>query len=303
MIARMYDSNTLFRLVCRPALPKDTREVMELTRTIWEGEDYVPQVWLEWLSDPLGLLAIAEFGGQVVGLGKLSQLSPVDWWLEGLRVHPKHEGQGIASHLHNYLLRFWLKHGNGTIRLVTASFRIPIHRICEHAGFQRLVELTPFLAPMIEFDSREQKAIQFDAVNINQIGQVSSFVAASPIHSWTAGLMDLGWQWAAPSLENIRQAVICEQVYWWRNQRGVIVISEDDERPLRTTMIRMIACRKEDVVELLQDYRRFAGQLGFLQAGWIAPLQPEIESKLKQAGFQRDWDASLYLFEKKHRNS
>lgn len=57
------------------------------------------------------------------------------------------------------------------------------------------------------------------------------------------------------------------------------------------------------MVELLQDYRKFAGQLGFLQAGWIAPLQPEIEFKLQQAGFQRDWDASLYLFEKKHLNS
>jgi hypothetical protein len=32
-------------IVCRPALPKDTPDVMELTRTIWEGEDYVPKVW------------------------------------------------------------------------------------------------------------------------------------------------------------------------------------------------------------------------------------------------------------------
>jgi ribosomal protein S18 acetylase RimI-like enzyme len=79
----------------------DTPEVMELTRTIWDGEDYVPHVWWEWFLDPRGLLAVAEYGGMVVGLGKLTQLSERDWWMEGLRVHPDFERRGIASHLND----------------------------------------------------------------------------------------------------------------------------------------------------------------------------------------------------------
>jgi hypothetical protein len=50
---------TLRTLVCRPALPKDTPDVIELTRTIWGGEDYVPVVWAEWLEDYEGTLAVA----------------------------------------------------------------------------------------------------------------------------------------------------------------------------------------------------------------------------------------------------
>ncbi len=37
-------SSDLYRFVCRPALPKDPPDVMELTRNIWEGDDYVPHV-------------------------------------------------------------------------------------------------------------------------------------------------------------------------------------------------------------------------------------------------------------------
>ena len=45
-------------VACRPARQSDTVDVMELTRTIWEGEDYVPQVWASWLADRRGRLAV-----------------------------------------------------------------------------------------------------------------------------------------------------------------------------------------------------------------------------------------------------
>jgi GNAT superfamily N-acetyltransferase len=303
MMGDMLSSKSLFRLVCRPALPKDTPEVMELTRTIWNGEDYVPSVWSDWYSDPDGLLAIAEFGGIVVGLGKLSRIAPYEWWLEGLRVHPDYEGRGIASHLHDYLLRFWLKNGGGAIRLVTASFRTPVHRICERTGFRKLGEFTPFLAPSIDLNSGGQQEDRLTLIDVNQIEIAFKAILASPISSLTAGLMDLSWQWVTPSIELIRQAIIREQVYWWQDKRGVLVISEDDERETRTSMIQIIACQHEDLVELLQDYRKLATHLGFNQAGWVAPLHSELEPLLHQAGFQRDWDASLFVFERRHPNA
>lgn len=303
MFIGKFNSESLFRLVCRPALPKDIREVMDLTRTIWDGEDYVPHVWQDWLSDPLGLLAIAEFGGQVVGLGKLSQLSGVEWWLEGLRVHPDHQGHRIASHLHNYLLKYWLKNGAGAIRLVTASFRIPVHRMCEKTGLQKIVEVTPFLAPSIDIDSQGQEENRFSLIEPNQVEQAYGIIFTSPLRLYTGGLMDLGWQWATPSVEHIRQAVSQEQAYWWQDQRGVLVMTQDDERLQRTSLIRLIACHMVDLVEILQDYRRLAGRLRFDQVGWIAPLQKDIELLLNQAGFQRDWDSALYIFERRHPNS
>jgi GNAT superfamily N-acetyltransferase len=133
----------LYTVVCRPALPKDTQQVLDLTRQIWEGEDYVPYVWEEWLSDYEGMLSVVEYGGRVIGLGKLSLLAPGQWWLEGLRIHPEFQGRGIGSHLHNYLIERWLKIGDGVIRLVTGSSRLAVHHMSERTGFKKIGELTP----------------------------------------------------------------------------------------------------------------------------------------------------------------
>ena len=123
-------------LVCRPGLAMDTADVLALTRTIWEGHDYVPQIWSTWLIDSDGLLAVAQLGSHVVGLVKLSYLSPGEWWMEGLRVDPAYEGQRIASHLHEYVIDFWQRQGDGVVRLTT--YRPAVIHLCERTGFHTL---------------------------------------------------------------------------------------------------------------------------------------------------------------------
>ena len=68
-------------VVCRPALPRDKADVLEFTKFIWEGGDYIRYVWDEWMADPHGLLAAAEYGGHCVGIAKVSLSAPGQWWL------------------------------------------------------------------------------------------------------------------------------------------------------------------------------------------------------------------------------
>jgi len=49
-------------------LAQDTPAMLEITRTIWDGQDYVPYEWDRWLHDASGCLAVAELSGRVVGL-------------------------------------------------------------------------------------------------------------------------------------------------------------------------------------------------------------------------------------------
>jgi GNAT superfamily N-acetyltransferase len=112
------------------------------------GDDYVPKVWLEWLFDPEGLLAIAKFECQVVGIGKLTKLSACDWWLEGLRVHPQFEGKRIAPRLHKYLLEFWGRNCSGTFCFATVSNREPVKHLAQVNGFQIVGEYSTFKFPL-----------------------------------------------------------------------------------------------------------------------------------------------------------
>ena len=131
-------------LVCRPALPSDTDDVLEFTKFIWEGHDYIKYVWHEWLDDPQGLLATAQYGSHAVGIAKITLLSAGQWWLEGLHVDPKFQGLKIGSHLHEYMDRWWLRHGDGILRLMTSSERVQVHHLSERTGYTKTGEVADY---------------------------------------------------------------------------------------------------------------------------------------------------------------
>jgi hypothetical protein len=289
-------------IVCRPALPKDTPEVMALTRTIWEGEDYVPQVWPEWLADPQGLLAVAEYGGRVSGLAKLTCLAPGEWWLEGLRVDPQLEGRGIASRLHGYLTGYWERSLSGILRLATASFRAPVQHLSEGSGFQKVGEFTIYRAQPLAPQNGIEADKAFKPLQPGEAGDALDFILNSPQLPGDPGLMDLGWQWASPSVAAVEEAIERGQAWWWRDRRALLLANEDDEDGGESVYLRiqLLACPAEDLGACLAEIRALAGELGYAQAAWTAPLHPLLAAPLESAAFHREWDASLYLYAKAH---
>lgn len=287
-------------IVCRPALPMDTPAVIELTQRIWEGEDYVPYVWHEWLQDPNGMLAVAECEGLIVGLGKLTKLSASDWWMEGLRVHPDHEGRGIASRLNNYLFNYWLRMGSGYLRLATSSSREPIIHLSNQKGFRQVGEFTTYKASTGKTDVEHESIPSFKPLVAGEMEEAVELLCDLTQGWLPYGLMDLGWQWAPPSALHLEQYVKDDQAWWWRERQGLLIMVHKSDDTHNVARIRMLACSDVDLVAFLEDARSMAGKAGYDQVTWLAPLQPDIEKKLSMADFQRDWEGSLIIFEKPH---
>src|SRR5256885_15992141 len=84
-------------LVIRRARPSDKRDVLAAVRTIWGGHDRVPDVFDRWVTHRTGPFFVAESAGRVVGMGKLTGVSPTEAWLEGGRVAPRWRRKGIAT--------------------------------------------------------------------------------------------------------------------------------------------------------------------------------------------------------------
>lgn len=281
-------------VVCRPALPKDTEQVIELCSHIWDGGDYIPKVWDDWLSDPDGLLGVAELSGRVAGVFKLTKFQDNEWYMEGLRVHPDFQGIGIASHIHEYIVETWRRMGTGTIRLVTASYNVKVHWMCEQTGFERIAEFIPYRASALQAGSNN-----FTLVKIDEAQRVLNFVADSPTHALSAGLINLGWVYATPQLKHLQEAIGSIHAWEWRGDAGFLSIWEDEEGEEREPGIQLIACSLRDLQELLMDYRKLMGDLGYKSAGWVAPNQPEVIIWLDGTGYKRTWDKSLYVYELK----
>lgn len=278
----------LARVVCRPALLKDTADMLELTSHIWEGNDYLPQVWAEWLADPEGLLAVAEYGGRLAGIAMLECLQPGEWYLAGLRVHPEMEGRGIAGQLHDYLLDTWQhRHVRGVIRLST--HRPKVKHLCERTGFKLICEYTIFVAP-----SLAEPVESFIPITQNQVEQVLSLAFSSPVFDWHARMYGHGWSWSDPQPKFIEQALEKGRAWLWRDGLGALVTGEDEGHPL--PVIELLGCPLEHLPEMLLDYRRLAAAQGYQQAGWVASLHPDLQPYLEGADFHRDWDIALSVY-------
>ncbi len=279
-------------VVCRPALQKDTDEVMELCAHIWEGGDYIPQVWEDWMKDPQGMLGVAEMNGHIAGIFKLTRFQEQEWYMEGLRVHPDVRDRGVAAHIHNYVLETWRRVGGGRIRLTTGSYNVKIHHLCEQSGFRRVAEFIPYRAPVM------QEAVpHFSVLSMDEAEKALQFVLDSPSHALSSGLINLGWVYADPQLKHLQEAIQEKHAWWWKGGTGFISIWEDREDEQRSPGIQLLGCSLEEMDELLMDYRRLMGSLGYATAGWVAPNQPPAISSLEKVGFERSWDVSLYIFE------
>jgi GNAT superfamily N-acetyltransferase len=292
-------SSDLYVVVCRPGLPRDKDDVLALTRDIWDGNDYVPDVWDDWLADPEGLLAVAEYGGRVVGLVKLSRKGSWDWWLEGLRVHPLYQGRGIASHMHDYILDYWQRELGGVIRLATSSARVPVHRLCQRTGFELEGEYRLFAAPSLSGGQPVLRPIQAD-----EAARAVEYLLDSPLFALCSRLVYLDWCWGSLTPERLAEIIQREHAFWWLGEDGGvngllgIAVDEDDEAG-QHPFIQVLGCKEQDLPELLLAYRRLAGQMGFDRVEWLAPDQETVKRFLQGAGYQSDWENSLYLFEKR----
>jgi len=296
--------NQSIEVTCRPANKNDRSSMEEITRFIWDGEDYVPHVWEDWLDDPVGLLAVAEHDKRVLGFGKLTQLTERDWWMEGLRVNPDFQSRGIASQLHDYLLEFWEKHGQGTIRLATSSERIQVHRLCQRTGFQHIGETSLYKSPTIH-----EKISDFKKATPDHAQEILAWIRESEMLRLNYGLMDLGWQWTHPSLQLVESAIKDGCAFWWtmghQERDGLVLIWKEEYQELsnideRIAMIKLITTDLSKLKSCLNDFQCLASHLGYTNVGWLAPHQPEILTILADAGFKSEWDGSLYIFAKEH---
>jgi Acetyltransferase (GNAT) family len=83
----------------------DKSRVIEICSQIWEGDDYIPQVFDDWIKDD-GVFAGLWENDVLVGFGKLTWLSPTDVWLEGLRKDEKTGARNVGEKLSKYYLNY-----------------------------------------------------------------------------------------------------------------------------------------------------------------------------------------------------
>ena len=138
----------LDQLTIRPVRPADRDRMLELTSDVWEGRDYIPRVFDDWVSEAGAVFQAAELDGIVVGLQRLRPYAPGLVWYEGLRVASTHRRRGMARAMLTSAIAEAREQGFREMRLATGNPTAV--QLFESAGFERLVDVRWWIGVRVE---------------------------------------------------------------------------------------------------------------------------------------------------------
>jgi GNAT superfamily N-acetyltransferase len=126
-------------LTLRPVRPSDRERILELTHDVWEGHDYIPRVFDDWISDAGAAFQAAEVDGVVVGLQRLRPYASGLIWYEGLRVASTHRRQGVARAMLQSAVAEAREQGFREMRLATGN--PDAVKLFASEGFRRVLDI------------------------------------------------------------------------------------------------------------------------------------------------------------------
>lgn len=280
----------------RPARPDDEQAIRALSSHIWEGEDYVPDVFSEWLDDARGRFTVACEGDTLLGFAKLTRIASGEWWLEGLRVHPDHRGRGVARQLHRHMVEAAEEVGKGTLRFATAAANEPVHRLARETGFR---QVSSYLAASYKVMGNEPPVAHLIRATEEEIPALRAWLGDSTLYRELGGLYEERWQWQALEPQLMR-LVRDGRVFRWRAgaepPKGLVIVAREEDQRLRLNYVDVEG-------ELLQPTAR---ELKSLAAEWQIdkvfaklPALQIFRAAFTAEEWQIEADFKLVIFERK----
>jgi GNAT superfamily N-acetyltransferase len=292
--------------IFRDVRAEDKAEVLAFTAKTWEFGDYIGYVFDEWLADPTGrFLAIEQRGsGQVVGIDKLTMLTPAEGWFEGLRIHPDFRGQGLATNVQRYMIGEAARLGARTIRFLTLANNRPIHLAAFRDGFVLRCTVRFWKWSTGEPSSKEAIKLRY-ATPAETPALHDWWQRSSAYRTW--GLAHHRWSFASTSPQDWVQAA--------REQRlvvpldtfvdadslptpSVLVRTDHDDEESITWGISAVTARHDEWLPLLTGLISAAKEAGVAEVNGLLPDMQEVYGAAQMAGFTPDPDEDrLCLFE------
>jgi predicted PurR-regulated permease PerM/GNAT superfamily N-acetyltransferase len=297
-------------ILIRPARSTD-RPAVEAICAKRSG-DYVTNVWDEWLAECDGELLLAELQGQVVGLAKLTRLAEDEWWLQGLRVDPDHQGKGVAGRLQACLVEIAKHTGHGTLRFGTHSTNEAVHRLAARDSFRHIAAYGRYRADPLAFE-RSAHIPSLHRLTEPEVAEAWALISDSPRLQASSGLYEDAWTWRNLTREQLAHHVIAGDVWGVSRPdedqgdaeegerdggdglRGLALICGVEQAgPL---YVGYVDGTDDALAPVLQGLQRLASQFDCAEVIAILVNEPALLAAIETAGYERNQDHDLWIFE------
>lgn len=272
-------------ITVRRARASDRTAMIEITRDVWEGHDYVPLVWDRWLRDADGVTFVAELDGRVLGLQHAAVQPDNSAWLEGIRVASGVQGQGIGFAMLQEGIAWARLSGLSAVRLATSSSNPSSNRIAEKGG----------LEVVQRFATRRSDPAQ-EAVDAVRVALPSDLDAIWPLvedqrfytESWTAFPL---------TRDRLRLLLAAHEVAVL-GDGAISAVGIATSTTIPVLRIGLLAGEMEGTVQIARWLRDRAAQARFTAVRAMVPFDSPALAAVESAGFaasSENWEHAMVL--------
>jgi RimJ/RimL family protein N-acetyltransferase len=271
-------------LTFRAGREDDQPQIAEMVRTIWEGNDYLPKLWVAWVQEPASLLRVGLLGEEIVATGRVVELTRGGWWLEGMRVHPAHQGKGFATRLHDHLVALALQQPEiRSLGLTTEWDNEKIQHLARRSGMELRAEYRYFRG-----DGLAEPATGVTHETAVTLASLAEWLRGSRWLEITGGHAMDGW--VARPLDEAWLGEIIKDGGVWRCGEALALVGRGGRG--RDFWLHFLDQGGEQEQEALA---RHARHLAYQQGGDAAvrcfvPVDARLHRPLLAAGMQDPWD-------------
>jgi GNAT superfamily N-acetyltransferase len=254
--------------------PADRDRVLEISAGVWDGTDYLSDVFDEWASDPGASFQAAELNGLVVGVQRLRPIARRIMYYEGLRVASEHRRQGIARAMLQQAVGEARGLGFEQMRLYTGN--ADAGRLFTSEGFRLLTDCSVWTARRMEGGDPPRLAAPSDAARLAERLRADPALSAyGGVNADWTGPLDID----AALLESLSERGL---VRTGPGGRGVGVIRPLVRRRLPVTFLGGSGTALQD---LLMGLRFEADSQGMDGVAVLAPASHPAAGDMREVGY------------------
>lgn len=276
----------------RRARPADREPILEMSKHIWGGHDYMPLVWDRWLAEKSGALLTVTINGRPVGTSKVSLLAPGEVWLEGLRLHPEFHGRGLSRRIHRATFREAARLNPKTVRYSTWIGNEASRRIAEKNDFWQIARTGWMWGKAGKCSPIKGRRAAGDEIN-----DVVSFVRQSSCFKTTNGVAGVGWTFPELTRRRIRRLLSLGRVIVFPRRGAFRAVAMFDIGKIDDDVcLGFIDGPDDDVTLLAKDILRIAADTGRSEASAMLPMG-RIADLVHGAGFDKWQPVRAVIYE------
>ncbi len=202
------------KLYFRDLAKKDIPAILDISKDIWEGYDYIPAVIERWLNDKDNLAYgafLEEEMKELIGLGRVKMFPNGVAWLEGGRVKMTHQKQGIGRDLMKYAIDYAIQVGAKVAQYDTSSRNFGSKSLAKFHGFEEKKRMEVLECKISE--------LKLDLSDFSQIRKITNEEAKSLYKKMDIGLgeeINIGWSFIPLSSLEDKNSV------WLTNSEAIL---------------------------------------------------------------------------------